>query len=131
MKHFTLFTLLYIALGVCFTSIALQQLGMIPRLKTELLAIDFFTYLFAVLSTFPSWHQRILRIQRRLSNKPTWKQNLLRFSFVVPPIFFLVQFIISLLTHSWSAETVLNFCTFLFILLPCVETLSFRRQARQ
>lgn len=131
MKNITLFTLIYIALGVCFTIIALQEPGMIPRLKTHLLLISFFTYLLAVLSTFSSWNQRIQRIQRRLSNQPIWKQNVLRLSFLVPPIFFFVQFIISLLSHSCSAETVLNFCIFLFVLLPCIETLSFRSQARQ
>ena len=131
MKKFTLFTLLYVAMGVYFTIIAFQQPGMVSRLKVTLLLLDCLTYLAAVLSTFPFWHQTILRNQRRLSDKPAWKQNLVMFVPLILPLLLLVQFIISLLTYGWLAQTTLNFCLFLFILVVSVENIFVRSQARQ
>ena len=70
MRRFTLFTLLYLATGVCLTAIALQHSNRILLLDAGLL------YLLSVLSTFSFWHQAALRSQNRLRQQSIWKQKL-------------------------------------------------------
>ncbi|MEH1979376.1 MAG: SDR family oxidoreductase [Nostoc sp.] len=75
MRRFTLFTLLYLAAGVCLTVFALQHLDITPNVKTILLVDAGLLYLFAVFTTFPFWHQFAQRSQARLSDKPAWQKN--------------------------------------------------------
>ena len=75
MRHFTIFTFLYLAAGICLTAIALQSPDIALRLKTGLLIDAGLLYLFAVLCTFSFWHQNVLRQNSRRA-QPTWKQQL-------------------------------------------------------
>ena len=78
MRRFTLFTLLYLATGICLTAIALQYPDMTPNAKTSLLLAAGLLYLCAVFTTFPFWHQSVQRSQARLRDRPAWQQNLCR-----------------------------------------------------
>jgi NADH:ubiquinone oxidoreductase subunit 6 (subunit J) len=75
MRRFTLFTLLYLATGICLTAIALQYPDMTPNAKTSLLVSAGLLYLCAVFTTFPFWHQSVQRFQARLRDKPVWQQK--------------------------------------------------------
>jgi short chain dehydrogenase len=75
MRRFTLFTLLYLAAGVCITAIAFQHPDMTPNAKTSLLVAAGLLYLCAIFTTFPFWHQFAQRSQERLRDKPAWQRN--------------------------------------------------------
>ena len=65
MRRFILFTLLYLAAGICLTAIALQSPDLALRSKVGLLTNAGRLYLCSVLSTFSFWHENILRQNNR------------------------------------------------------------------
>lgn len=130
MKRFTLFTLLYLAVGVCLTAIALQHPDLTPKLKTNLLTAAGLLYLFAGLSTFGFWHQGVLQSQARLRDKPAWQQNFV----AIAPWLVIVLTVLStasLLTHGWTTEAIAKASLGLPIILLCAENLFVKSQMRQ
>jgi hypothetical protein len=75
MRRFTLFTLLYLAVGACLTAIALQHPNLTPHIKPILFTTAGLSYLFAGLNTFGFWHQGVLRSQNRSRDQPAWQQH--------------------------------------------------------
>jgi hypothetical protein len=65
MKRFTLFTFLYLSLGVCLTAIALGYSNLPSSLKTSLLINAGASYIVCILSTFPFWREKTLSFYRR------------------------------------------------------------------
>lgn len=65
MKRFTLFTFLYLALGVCLTAIALGYPNLPSSLQTSLLGSIGASYIACLLSTFPFWRETTIRFYRR------------------------------------------------------------------
>jgi hypothetical protein len=65
MKRFTLFTFLYLALGVCLTAIALGYPNLTSSLQTSLFVSAGLSYLVCILSTFPFWREMTIRFYRR------------------------------------------------------------------
>jgi hypothetical protein len=65
MKRFTLFTFLYLALGVCLTAIALGYPNLSSSLQTSLLISAGASYIVCLLSTFPFWRETTIRFYRR------------------------------------------------------------------
>jgi hypothetical protein len=65
MKRFTLFTLLYLALGVCLTAIALGYPNLFSSLQTSLFISAGASYIVCILSTFPFWRETTIRFYRR------------------------------------------------------------------
>ncbi|MBD2531827.1 hypothetical protein H6G97_20450 [Nostoc flagelliforme FACHB-838] len=65
MKRFTLFTFLYLALGVCLTAIALEYPNLTSSLQTSLLINAGASYIVCILSTFLFWREATIRIYRR------------------------------------------------------------------
>jgi hypothetical protein len=65
MKRFTLFTFLYLALGVCLTAIALGYPNLPSGLQISLFATAGASYLVCLFSTFPFWREATLRFYRR------------------------------------------------------------------
>ncbi|NEU76845.1 hypothetical protein PI95_031160 [Hassallia byssoidea VB512170] len=65
MKRFTLFTFLYLALGVCLTAIALGYPNLPSSLQTSLFVSAGASYIVCLLSTFPFWRETTTRIYRR------------------------------------------------------------------
>jgi hypothetical protein len=65
MKRFTLFTFLYLALGVCLTAIALGYPNLSSSLQTSLFISAGASYIVCILSTFPFWREATIRFYRR------------------------------------------------------------------
>jgi len=65
MKQFTLFTFLYLALGVCLTAIALGYSNLPSSLQTSLFISAGTSYIVCLLSTFSFWRETTIRFYRR------------------------------------------------------------------
>ena len=65
MKRFTVFTFMYLAVGICLTAIAFGQPDLAPSLKKLMLFNAGMLYLAAVLSTFRFWQQSIFKSRLR------------------------------------------------------------------
>jgi hypothetical protein len=65
MKRFTLFTFLYLALGVCLTATALGYPNLPSGLQTSLFVSAGVSCLVGILSTFPFWRETTIRFYRR------------------------------------------------------------------
>ncbi|MBE9001572.1 hypothetical protein IQ274_26005 [Nostoc sp. LEGE 12447] len=65
MKRFTLFTFLYLALGVCLSAIALGYPNLPSGLQTSLFISAGTSYIACILSTFPFWRETAIRFYRR------------------------------------------------------------------
>jgi len=130
MRRFTLFTLLYLAAGVCLTAITLH-LNTTPNVKINLLVDAGLLYLFAVLTTFPFWHQFAQRSRARLRDKPAWQQ---KFVAIAPWLLIVLVFISAIsnvLNHSWAIETIASASLGLPLILLSVENLFVMNQIRQ
>jgi hypothetical protein len=64
MKRFTLFTFLYLALGVCLTAIAFGYPNLPSGLQTSLFVSAGASYIVCILSTFPFWREMTIRSYR-------------------------------------------------------------------
>jgi hypothetical protein len=64
MKRFTLFTFLYLALGVCLTAIALGYPNLPSGLQISLFISAGASYLVCLFSTFPFWRETTIRLYR-------------------------------------------------------------------
>lgn len=65
MKRFTLFTFLYLALGICLAAIALGYPNLPSSLQTSLFVSAGASYIVCILSTFPFWRETTIRFYRR------------------------------------------------------------------
>lgn len=131
MKRFTLFTLLYLAAGVCLTAIAFQHPDMTPNVKTNLLVDAGLFYLFAVFTTFPFWHQFAQRSRARLHDKPAWQQNFVAIAPWLVIVLVFVSAISNVLNHSWAIETIAGASLGLPLILLSVENLFVMNPIRQ
>jgi hypothetical protein len=127
MRRFTLFTLLYLATGICLTAIALQYPDMTPNAKVSLLVSAALLYLCAVFTTFPFWHQFAQRSQERLRDKPVWQQNFVAIAPWLVIASVLVSAIADVLNHSLAIEALAN----LPLIFLSVENLLVRNQILQ
>ncbi len=117
MRHFSLFTLLYPAAGVCLTAIALQHPDITSNAKTTLLVNAGLLYLAAIFGTFPVWHQS----QARLRNKPAGQRN-----FVIPWLIIALMLVIAipdLVHHNWVPEAIARASLGLLLILINAEQL--------
>ncbi|MEH2180058.1 hypothetical protein [Nostoc sp.] len=131
MRRFTLFTLLYLAAGVCSTAIALKYSNMSPNLKAILLIEAGMLYTFSRFSTSPFWRQTLLQSQNRLRQQPTWKQNFVTITLwlaigltVFSSIFNVV------VSHNWTTEAIAQASLGLMIILPSAENLFLKSQTQ-
>ena len=131
MRHFTLFTFLYLALGVCLTAIALGHPDITPNLKTTLLVNAGVLYLASVLSTFPFWRQSVLRNQARLRDKPAWQRNFIMIAPWLIIALTLVTAIPDLMNHNWATSAIAKASVGLLLILVSAEQLFITSQIRQ
>jgi hypothetical protein len=127
MRRFTVFTLLYLAGGICLTTIALQFPHIALRPKTILLLNAGLLYLFAVFTTYPFWRQAALRQNR--NDRPIWRQ---KFGSIAPWLMIaasLFSFIVTVLTEHWTNFAIGQAATMLTIILLCVEQILVRNQS--
>ena len=138
MRRFTLFTLLYLATGICLTAIAFGHPDMTPNAKTSLLAAAGLLYLCAVFTTFPFWHQSVRLSQERLRDKPAWQRNFVAIapwlviaSVLVSALARLPEVISDVLNHNLAIEVLASVSLGLPIILLSVENLFVRNQISQ
>ena len=125
MRRFTLFSLLYLAAGICLTAIAFQFPDIASRSKTSLLLNAGLLYICAVLSTFSFWHQRLSNRRRDL---PTWRQKLSTIAPWLTLAFTLVGFIFNVPKH-WTSAAIAQASPSLILTLLCIEWIFARNQA--
>lgn len=113
MKRFTLFTFLYLALGVCLSAIALGYPNLPSGLQTSLFINAGTSYIFCLLSTFAFWRERTIRFYRR------------RNSAVILPWLVIGVNIVGMIwevqSQNWTMEAILGAFSRLIFVLPFVE----------
>lgn len=107
MKKITLFTLLYAALGVLLSAIALQHHNIDPRFTRGIWTYAGVTYLAAFLSTFPFWQQGILNRRARMQRLPLWQQILLQTLAYIAFAIVVLSPLYDGLTQGWTLKNVL------------------------
>ncbi|MEH1773657.1 hypothetical protein [Nostoc sp.] len=131
MKHFTLFTFLYLAAGACLTAIFLGHSDIAPNLKTILLINAGLLYLTSVLSTFPFWRNRVLQSEAKLRDKPAWDRNIV----MIIPIFLIALMLVitipDLVNHNWATPAIARSSIGLLVILLNAEQLFIRNKIRQ
>jgi hypothetical protein len=113
MKRFTLFTFLYLALGVCLTAIAFGYPNLPSGLQISLFASAGASYLVCLFSTFPFWREATLRSYRR-------RNSLV----IVPWLVIGVNIIVAiweLQSQNWTTEAILRAFSRLLVVLVFVE----------
>ncbi len=131
MRRFTLFTLLYLATGICLTAIALQYPDMTPNAKTSLLLAAGLLYICAVFTTFPFWHQSVQRSQARLRDRPAWQQTFVAIAPWLVIASVLISALADVLNRNWAIETLASAALGLPIIFLSVENLFVRNQIHQ
>ena len=113
MKRFTLFTFLYLALGVCLTAIALEAPNLPSGLQTSLFINAGVSYFVCIFSTFPSWRETAIRFYRRKN------------SVVILPWFVIgitiVWIIWQVQSQNWEMEAILQVFPWLLVVLLQAE----------
>ncbi len=121
MKRFTLFTFLYLALGVCLTAISLGYPNLPSSLQTSLFINAGVSYIACILSTFPFWREMTIRIYRR--------QN----SVVILPWLVIGLNIVSMIweaqSQNWTMEAILRAFSRLIVVLLFAEIIVITWQA--
>ncbi len=109
MKRFTLFTFLYLTLGVCLTAIALGYPNLPSGLQRSLFISAGTSYIFCLLSTFPFWRERTIRFYRRRNS-----------AVILPWLvmgFYIVGMIWEVQSQNWTMEAILGaFSRLIFVL---------------
>ena len=113
MKRFTLFTFLYLALGVCLTAIALGYPNLPSGLQTSLFINAGASYLVCILSTFPFWREATIRIYRRRNSVVILPWLVIGFNIVW--MFWEVQ------SQNWAMEAILQAFSRLIVVLLFAE----------
>ncbi|WP_414514452.1 hypothetical protein [Nostoc sp. PCC 9305] len=131
MRRFTLFTLLYLAAGVCLTAIALKYPIMNPNLKAILLIEAGMLYTFSIFSTSPFWRQTLLQSQNRLRQQATWKKKFVPIALWLAIVLTIFSSIFNVVvSHYWTTEAIAQASLGLIVILPSAENLFLRSQTQ-
>ena len=113
MKLFTLFTFLYLVLGVCLSAIALGYPNLPSSLQTSLFVSAGASYIVCLLSTFPFWRETTIRFYRR------------RNSLVILPWLVIGVNIVGMIwevqSQNWTMEAILRAFSGLLVVLLFAE----------
>ena len=123
MKRFTLFTFLYLALGVCLTAtcsrqrfaIALGYPNLPSGLQTSLFVNTGVSYFICFLSTFPFWRETTLRIYRSRNSMV-----------ILPWLVIGVNIVVSIWevqSQNWTIEVILGALSRLIVVLIFAEVI--------
>ncbi|MEH2271303.1 MAG: hypothetical protein V7K22_21240 [Nostoc sp.] len=113
MKQFTLFTFLYLALGVCLSAIALGYPNLPSSLQTSLFVSAGLSYLFCLLSTFPYWRETTIRFYRSRNS-----------AVILPWLVIGVNIVVTIWevqSQNWKMEAILGALSRLIVVLPLAE----------
>ncbi len=113
MKRFTLFTFLYLALGVCLSAIAFGYPNLPSGLQISLFINAGASYLVCLLSTFPFWREATLRSYRRRNS-----------AVILPWLVIGVNIIVTiweLQSQNWTMEAILGAFSRLLVVLIFAE----------
>jgi hypothetical protein len=113
MKRFTLFTFLYLALGVCLTAIALGYPNLPSGLQTSLFVSAGASYLVCLFSTFPFWREATLRVYRRRNSVVILPWLVIGVNIVVT--------IWEVQSRNWTMEAILGAFSRLLVVLIFAE----------
>jgi hypothetical protein len=111
MKRFTLFTVLYLVLGVCLTAIALGYPNLPSGLQTSLFISAGASYIACIFSPF--WRETTIRFYRRRNS-----------AVIVPWLvigFYLVWMIWEVQSQNWTTEAILQAFSRLIVILLFAE----------
>lgn len=115
MKRFTLFTFLYLALGVCLSAIALGYPNLSSSLQTSLFISAGASYLVCFLSTFSFWREMTIRFYRRRNSVV-----------ILPWLVIGVNIIVTIWeaqSQNWTMETILQAFSRLLVVLLFAEVI--------
>ena len=112
-----MFTLLYLAAGVCLTAIAFGQPDLTLSFKKLLLTTSALLYLVAVLSTLRFWQQRSDNSDQP-RNQPTGIQKLAPWLIIAVTLF---SVIFEVLTNQPMTEVIAQTILSLPLMLLCIE----------
>jgi hypothetical protein len=112
MKRFTLFTFLYLALGVCLIAISLGYPNLPSGLQTSLF-ISAVSYLVCLLGTFPFWRETTTRFYRSHNSVVILPWLVIGFN--------LVWMIWEVQSQNWRMEAILQAFSRLIVVLLFAE----------
>ncbi|MGP1387625.1 MAG: hypothetical protein ACTS2F_29065 [Thainema sp.] len=118
MKRSTLFTFLYLALGVCLTAIALGYPNLSSGLQTSLLISAGASYLACIFN--PSWRERTIRFYRRRNSSVILSSLVIGFT--------IIGMIWQVQNQNWTAEAILQVLPWLIVVLLFAENIVMIRQ---
>ena len=113
MKRFTLFTFLYLALGVCLTAIAFGYPNLPSSLQTSLFINAGVSYFICFLSTFPFWREMTIRAYRRRNS-----------AVILPWLVIGVNIVVTIWevqSQNWTMEAILRSLSRLLVVLVFAE----------
>ncbi|MFW9261296.1 hypothetical protein [Nostoc sp. CALU 546] len=113
MKRFTLFTFLYLALGVCLSAIALGYPNLPSGLQTSLFISAGASYIACILSTFPFWRETAIRFYRRRNSAVILPWLVIGFN--------IVWMLWEVQSQNWAMEAILQAFSRLLVVLLFAE----------
>ncbi|WP_193197934.1 hypothetical protein [Nostoc sp. MG11] len=113
MKQFTLFTFLYLALGVCLTAIALGYPNLPSSLQTSFFISAGASYIACILSTFPFWRETAIRFYRRRNSAVILPWLVIGFN--------IVWMLWEVQSQNWAMEAILQAFSRLIVVLLFAE----------
>jgi len=118
MKRSTLFTFLYLALGVCLTAIAFGYSNLPSGLQTSLFVSAGISYIVCIFN--PSWRERTIRFYRRRNSSVILSSLVIGFTII--GIIWQVQ------SQNWAMEAILGAFSQLIVVLLFAENIVIIRQ---
>ncbi|MGJ3253167.1 MAG: hypothetical protein ACFE0J_18845 [Elainellaceae cyanobacterium] len=118
MKRSTLFTFLYLALGVCLTAIALGYPNLPSGLQTSLLISAGVSYIACIFDPF--WRERTIRFYRSRNSSVILSSLVIGFT--------IIWMIWEVLSQNWAMEAFLGAFSRLIVVLGFAENIVIIRQ---
>ena len=118
MKRSTVFTFLYLALGVCLTAIAFGYPNLPSGLQTSLLISAGVSYIACIFN--PSWRERTIRFYHRRNSSVILSSVVIGFT--------IIGMIWEVLSQNWAMEAVLGAFSRLIVVLGFAENIVIIRQ---
>lgn len=130
MRYRNLFTVLYLAIAVLLTVLALQ-VKVAANLISEVWMFAGLSYLVAWMSRFSFWRRGMYDREKRISAWPAWQQTML----TLVAVFILASILLAPLwnvsTTGWSIATLVQLCAPLPLVILSAEQWFVRSQVNR